>query len=110
MSREASQPGNAPSSVDDAGVAYRTVHEWDSHETLSDTVVRAVSKAAGVDPMELPAPVIDSVDPDALDALFRPRHDGTARPSGGRIEFATNDYDVVVHSDGRVFVYEQEHA
>ena len=110
MSKEASQPASAPNSVDDTGVVYRTVHDWDGREPLTDTVVRAVSETAGVEPTELGVPLIDSVDPDALDALFRPRHDGTPRRADSRIAFPTNGFEVVVHADGRVFVYEPAHA
>ena len=106
MSREASHPRSAPSSVDDANVVYRTVHDWDGREPLSDTVVKAISEAAGLDPTELSTPLIESVDPDALDALFRPRHDGSPRRADGRVAFTNNGYEIVVHGDGRVFVYE----
>lgn len=106
MSREATTPRSAPGSVDDARVVHRTVHDWDGREPLSDTVVRAVAEAAGVDPTELSTPLIDAVDPDALDALFRPRYGGSPRQSDGRVAFTTNGYEVVVHGDGRVFVYE----
>lgn len=110
MSREASYPQSAPSSVDDANVVYRTVHNWDGREPLSDTVVRAISEASGLDPIELSAPLIGSVDPDALDALFRPRHDGSPRRADGRVAFTNNGFEVVIHGDGRVFVYEPTQA
>lgn len=38
-------------------------------ETVSQQVVKAVADAKGVDPLDLP-PLYDSIDPDALDALF----------------------------------------
>lgn len=106
MSKEASHPRSAPSNVDDASIVYRTVHDWDGREPLSDTVIRAISEAAGLDPTELSPPLIESVDPDALDALFRPRHDGSPRRSTGRVAFTTGGHEVVVHGDGRVVVFE----
>lgn len=110
MSREARHPGNASSIVDGGNVVYRTVHDWDGREPLSDTVLRAISEAAGLDPVDLSDPLIESIDPDALDALFRPRHDGSPRRADGRVAFATNGYEVVVHGDGRVIVYEPTHV
>lgn len=41
----------------------------------------------------------DHVDPEALDALFAPRHDGRTR-GGGRVSFDTCGYRVVLRSSG----------
>jgi hypothetical protein len=59
----------------DTELVYRPSPE----EALTDTVVRAVSDAKDVDPMDLDARVYDCVDPDALDRLFAPTADGSAR-------------------------------
>lgn len=106
MSREASHSGHTPGSINDRRVICGTVHDWDGRETVSDVVIQAIANAAGVDPTELSEPLIDSVDPDALDAIFRPRHDGTARSGDAWLEFPTNEYVVVVRGDGQVAVYE----
>ncbi|SEP14539.1 hypothetical protein SAMN04487948_11683 [Halogranum amylolyticum] len=54
-------------------------------EPVSMAVIRAVSAVEGRDPLSLP-PLANVIDTDALDALFNPRCDGTAR-TGGRLSF-----------------------
>lgn len=66
---------------------------------VSVAVVNAVAEAVGADPTELQARLYDSIDPDALDALFRDKYDGTPR-SGGHVTFQLYGYEVTVHSDG----------
>ncbi len=65
-----------------------------SDESVSMAVVRAVSTASQTDACSLP-PIANSLDPDALDALFEPTSDGSAR-SGARISFVYGGYDVTV--------------
>lgn len=110
MSKEASHPGRTSSGAGDRRVVCGTDHDWDGREPVSDVVVRAVANAAGVAPTELSEPLNESVDPDALDAIFSPRHDGTPRPDDSWIEFPTNGYVVVVRGDGQVAVYESADA
>ncbi|WP_266075522.1 HalOD1 output domain-containing protein [Haladaptatus caseinilyticus] len=38
---------------------------------VSEAVIRAISQVNGVDPLDL-SPLYDTIDPDALDRLFRP--------------------------------------
>lgn len=52
-----------------------------SDEPVSMAVVRAVSAVEGRDPLSLPL-LTNVLSPDALNALFGPREDGTARTSG----------------------------
>lgn len=68
------------------------------HETRSvcTTVIETVAEAAGVSELEL-EPLYDAIDPDALEALFRPG-------AVGRVEFTYHGHAVTVHSDGRVDV------
>lgn len=63
---------------------------------VCERVVCAVANANGVDTTDL-EPLYDSIDPEALDALFKPGVDGTVR-------FAYEGCDVVVHGDGNVRV------
>lgn len=60
-------------------------YEIGAGESVSTAVVRAVSAVEGRDPGSL-RPLVDVLDPDALDILFGPRDDGTPRP-GGRLTF-----------------------
>jgi hypothetical protein len=70
---------------------------------LSDTsvdVIEAVAAREGVSPTELPEPLYESIDPDALDALFQV---GT-----GRVLFEYLSYEVTVTSDGDVELASRE--
>ncbi|MCU4925089.1 hypothetical protein OB905_03685 [Halobacteria archaeon AArc-dxtr1] len=75
------------------------------YQPLSFEVIAAVAEKEGIDPMEIEPPEYDAlydvVNPEALDALFAPREDGTPRGSG-QIEFTYCGYDIVVSSDGTV--------
>ncbi|KAB1196500.1 MULTISPECIES: HalOD1 output domain-containing protein [Haloferax] len=63
---------------------------------LSIAVVEAVADAQRLDPLNLPAPLTDAVDPDALDALFR---NGT-----GHVSFDYCGNKVTAGADGSVEV------
>jgi hypothetical protein len=70
-------------------------------DSLSTAVVSAVADEEGVAPHDLDPVLYDSVDPDALDALFAPCRDGTER-SGGEASFVVGEYAVTVSADGTV--------
>ena len=70
--------------------------EIKNEEPVSMAVVRAISATDGRDPQSVP-PLTTVVDPDALDLLFAPRHDGEPRP-GGRVSFVYEDYCVTVEN------------
>lgn len=78
--------------------------------SVSFDVIAAIADEEGVDPMDIEPPEYDAlydvINPEALDALFAPREDGTARGSG-RVEFDFCGYHVAVTSDGEVDVLEQ---
>ncbi|MFC7027580.1 HalOD1 output domain-containing protein [Halomicroarcula sp. GCM10025324] len=78
------------------------VYRPSPNETLSDTVVRAVADVKDVDPLDLDARVYDAVDPDALDRLFTPTGDGSARE--GMVAFPMAGCRVEVQSDHAVRV------
>lgn len=67
----------------------------DEADSVTVAVVQAIADQADADPMELP-PLGDTVDPDALEALFAPTTAG--RPRTGRVEFAYWNYHVTVQS------------
>ena len=54
------------------------------------------------EPTEL-EPLYDCVDPDALDALFRPLPEDRPR-SHGRLSFSFDEYEVAVHGHGEIIV------
>lgn len=71
----------------------------------SRAVIEAVAEAEGVSPAEIRPPAYQSlhaaVDPEALDALFAMRSDGTPRP-GGAVTFPFCGYEVTVAAGGDV--------
>lgn len=68
---------------------------------VSDTVVTAVAEAKGVDPLDL-EPLYNVVDPDALNAMYRPS--GSAPSTDVEVSFSMAGCEVVVHADGEVVV------
>jgi hypothetical protein len=84
-------------------------YQAEADELLSQAVVRAVAKisdrdSAGTNPddgADLFEPLYETIDPDALDALFR---DADDEPRSGVIEFAYSGYEVTVRSAGLVTV------
>ena len=96
-----------PSRPDDPGSAprfvYRAEHDFDGSASLTTTVVHALADCMNVDVTDGSLSLYDSVDPDALDALFRPRYDGNSR-SGGTVAFSVADHRVTVRSDGEILI------
>ncbi|WP_436345407.1 HalOD1 output domain-containing protein [Natronorubrum sp. FCH18a] len=82
---------------------YRATHDPSGPATLSTTVVHALSDCLDVDVTDSRISLYDTVDPDALDALFRPRHDGRPR-SGGSLSFSVHGHYVTVDSDGEILI------
>lgn len=76
----------------------------DSRRTVSERVIDALATSEGVDPLALTQPLNDSIDPDALDALFAPRHDGSPREGDGFVTFTSNGYRVTVKKNGEIRV------
>lgn len=83
----------------------REVHEgWynpESDTSLHLKVVQEVAEAAGLEPLELP-PLAESIDPDALDALFR-HH---SLPGSLQVSFTHNEQRIRILSSGRILVGE----
>lgn len=82
---------------------YYATHDVDGPAEFSTTIVHALSDLAGVDVTDTRSRLYDSVDPDALDRLFRPRLDGTPR-ADGHVVFTVWNYRVTAYSDGRIVV------
>lgn len=79
---------------------YRTTFD-PTTQSPSDVVVESVSAATGTAPLDL-EPLFSAVDPDALDSLFAPTAEETAR--SGRTTFEYSDCEVTVSADGVVLV------
>ncbi|WP_255170643.1 HalOD1 output domain-containing protein [Natrononativus amylolyticus] len=67
----------------------------------SATIVALLAGRPDVDADSCWHSLYDSIDPEALDALFRPRYDGTPR-RGGTVSFVAVGYRVTVSADGGV--------
>lgn len=83
--------------------AQATPVESSQREEISAKVVEAVAAAKGIEPTALDTRLYEIIDPDALDAIFRPKADGTPR-IGGKITFTMDGCRVAIHNDGNVDV------
>ncbi|MBZ6496775.1 HalOD1 output domain-containing protein [Natrinema longum] len=83
----------------DSVVVSKTTWDRDSGNTPVNAVVSAVATATGIDSLELP-PLYETIDPDALNALFL---SGPGDP-GTRTRFRYAGYGVTVQGDGTVRV------
>lgn len=78
-------------------------YEIGEGESVTEAVVTAVSSVADESETEL-QPLYTVIDPDALDALFGPRWDGTPSAREGKVAFEYGKYEVQVRRDGRIVV------
>lgn len=74
--------------------------------TPSLAVIKAVAKKRGKDPSDLPEPLAEAINPDALDQLFT----GITGPSPetGKVCFTFNQCEVTVHVDGQIEITAEE--
>lgn len=72
----------------------------DDDESLSTAIVTAISRAKGRDITEEECVLYDSIDPDALDGLFREESDGDSI----KVEFSTHDAIVIIWGNGRITI------
>ncbi|RKD98422.1 HalOD1 output domain-containing protein [Halopiger aswanensis] len=93
----------SPAASTRSPAVYRAVHEFDGPASLTTTVIHALADCMGVDPTDGRISLYDAVDPDALDRLFRPRHDGRPR-SSGQLSFVVDDHRVTVRADGEILI------
>lgn len=80
---------------------YRLAHDWRDDRSLTSTVIDAVSAVTNTPSTEID-PLYESVNPDALNAVYEPTHAGELRREGGCISFRVDDCDVTVYWDGIV--------
>ncbi|WP_408956981.1 HalOD1 output domain-containing protein [Natrinema sp. 74] len=98
----------SPPSQSRAPSLYHASHDPDGPAALSTTVIHALADCMGVDVTDSRISLYDAVDPDALDDLFRPRHDGTPRTSG-TLSFVVNGHHVRVRGDGEILIEPPAH-
>ncbi|EFW92957.1 hypothetical protein ZOD2009_06359 [Haladaptatus paucihalophilus DX253] len=80
--------------------AYRVAGETDDPSTR---IIRGVEEIVGRS-AEKQTWLYDSVDPDALDAIFEEKHDGTTR-TGGKVTFTARGCEIIVDADGEILIY-----
>jgi hypothetical protein len=73
----------------------RVVYKLEDGETPSTGVARAVARAEGCEPTDLP-PLYDAIDPGALDSLF----DSTNPDRSVETAFRLDGYEVRISQDG----------
>lgn len=95
-------PHNRPATDDETEDGVYVVNYYETSDIeLSVTVVHAVLEATGKNPTDVN--LNDVIQPDALNRIFSPKHDGTPR-AGGTIEFEFADCHVTIDGDGEVRV------
>lgn len=88
---------------DPDGTTHHLSHQWDSDNSVSETILDAVAKYAAVSRESLP-PMNESINTDALDSLFETGSGSTTTP--GCVTFSYYEYTVVVQSTGQIFLRE----
>ncbi|MFC7082310.1 HalOD1 output domain-containing protein [Halorussus caseinilyticus] len=83
----------------DATALYRTRHDPTDSEPVSRTLYTALAAVEGVSPSELDLTLYDSVDVDAIDALFRANE-----TADWQFTATVERYEIRIHADGRVAV------
>lgn len=76
--------------------AYHTQHDWSGNDPLSQTVIRSIAALSGCNPESGP-PLIQSIDPDALNRLF----------SQPRSDMQRNDHISFTHQDCRITIFRE---
>lgn len=82
------------------------VYESSSEESASETVIRAIADAKGVDSLEMEECLFDAIDPEALDTILASDTDGTER----RVSFTFAGFRVAVNESQTVFLTEIENC
>ena len=80
---------------------YRARHEWTADAHLSDTLLRALEGLSRRRDLARAEPLAATVDPDALDRLFRPLGERSRR-NDGWLSFPFEGYAVTVEASGRI--------
>jgi len=76
----------------------------DEDEPLSAAIISALSEAKGRDITEDECVLYDTIDPDALDMMFRQESDDDTI----KVEFATHDAIVILWGNGQISIEVQD--
>lgn len=81
---------------------YHLDHDWETDQSLTETIVFAVAAVTGKPPTELDA-LYNVIDPDALSVLFRPTSDANPRAEGF-VSFPFEGQTVTVSASGTISI------
>lgn len=79
---------------------YQFDHDWDGDTSVGSKIVLALERITDTDVHDLDR-LHETVDPEALDDLFRPQPDGSPRDTG-LVSFTYAGYVVTVNATGRI--------
>lgn len=86
-------------------LVYRTEYEYGNEtDGLTVIIVDALADVTDVSPTEIVPRISESVDPDALERVFRPLPDGSRRD--GRLTFYLLDFRISLDGNGTVSIYD----
>ena len=89
----------------DPELVFQTEYEYGNEtDGLTVVIVDALADETDVSPTEIVPRISESVDPDALERVFRPLPDGTRRD--GRLTFYLLEFRISVDGDGTVSIYD----
>lgn len=80
---------------------YHTQYDWSTPESVSLTVIKAIAAVTGKKPVEV-TPLYTCLDPEALDALFKPTRE--APRATGQVSFTLDGQKVTIRGDGGILV------
>lgn len=93
--------GGGSRSYDPETETYRLHRDWASNDRISTIIVNAVAAIIDTSPTDI-SPLYTSVDPDALDKLFRSISTENRRGLESTLSFTLNDCEVTVYANGRI--------
>lgn len=85
---------------------YYLTHDFSGPADLTTTLVHAISDVTGVDVRHAEEALYEHVDPDALDALFKPTADGNPRTSG-QFTFSIWGHQLTISGTGQIAIVSQ---
>ena len=77
----------------------------DKTQSISMKVVEKVAEREGVDPLDIPSPLHDAIDPDAMESLVSAGSD-SGDDEGVRMEFTYCEYEITVDG-GEVIILDE---
>lgn len=81
-------------------MVYSTYHNM-TETGLDVTIATALEEATTIEVTDVISDFSDYVDPDALNRIFRVRHDEHVRRPG-EVEITVEEYDIVIDSEGEI--------